>query len=187
MKFAHEDNEWNASSDSQYDVRVLNLHIMTTNRMRPSASRIYFPIAEYLDEVVQKTIRPVDVVMLFHERYLLDQQHIQRSAATDIQVSKCSSTKRRQFSLKENYQEIHKQLYMNVHLNHNNTTEVEKSSVKKYDKITSSISPIIKRSSNKTSEVHAACIKQMEIKYKFYVILLLQRASLLRKRFAASK
>ncbi|XP_003373965.1 hypothetical protein Tsp_08692 [Trichinella spiralis] len=62
-----------------------------------------------------------------------------------------------------------------------------RSSVKKFDKVTSSISPIVKRSSYKTSEVHAACTKQMEIKYKFYVILLLQRASLLRKRFAASK
>ncbi|XP_003375209.1 putative group XIIA secretory phospholipase A2 [Trichinella spiralis] len=58
---------------------------------------------------------------------------------------------------------------------------------KKYDEITSSISPIVKRSSYKTSEVHAACIKQMKIKYKFYLILLLQRASLLRKRFAALK
>ncbi|KRY26507.1 hypothetical protein T01_13722 [Trichinella spiralis] len=97
MKFAHEDNEWNASSDSQYDllranrthhsdiqwdIGQFNLHMIKLATSRKSYQdllvitdyvdfRIYFPIAEYLDEVVQKTIRPVDVVMLFHERYLL--------------------------------------------------------------------------------------------------------------------
>ncbi|KRX38263.1 hypothetical protein T05_15538 [Trichinella murrelli] len=52
-------------SDSQWDIGRFNSHII----------KKYFPTAEFLDEVLQKTIRLVDVIetlMPFQERCMLN-------------------------------------------------------------------------------------------------------------------
>ncbi|KRX12780.1 hypothetical protein T07_8912 [Trichinella nelsoni] len=77
MKVALEDNEWNATSDSQYD-------LMTANRTHHSDSQwdigrfnlrmfiICASLHKLIDNLTTKTIRIVDVVeMLLPERYLL--------------------------------------------------------------------------------------------------------------------
>ncbi|KRX58509.1 hypothetical protein T06_1961, partial [Trichinella sp. T6] len=67
MKFAHDDNEWNALSDSEYDDSLVITDYMDFRK--------YSPTAEFSDEVVPKTIRLVDVVetlMLFQERDVLN-------------------------------------------------------------------------------------------------------------------
>ncbi|KRY49478.1 hypothetical protein T03_10063 [Trichinella britovi] len=66
-------------SDSQWDIGRFNSHIINYQDLLVTSDymdfRKYFPTAEFLDEVLQKTIRLVDVIetlMPFQERCMLN-------------------------------------------------------------------------------------------------------------------